>query len=275
MQNSAIVAARGLIMLGCLVAVPVVAVVWNDFPADWQTLRSRAIELLDRPWRKPELAVTASVPRATFPLADAPPADAALVARGDWAAPASWSVAPPPIETSPTAAGPMAAGPSRTVPATVAPRGPSRRSMSAWSREVHAERSVAVPGQRLEAPQSRFEPAGPLVPIPSGAPSPRGADGVSPATHVESGQLPMRNARGETAANPTIETQLARLRQLGASYYLLETWGGDGRLFRFHSKMSTGPGRATRHFEATDRDPLSAIQQVVRQVEAWRFSNTP
>jgi hypothetical protein len=62
-----------------------------------------------------------------------------------------------------------------------------------------------------------------------------------------------------------------KLREYGATYYLLETWGADGELFRFHCKMSVGNNpNATRHFEATDRDALRAMGQVLERVESWR-----
>ena len=62
-----------------------------------------------------------------------------------------------------------------------------------------------------------------------------------------------------------------RLRENGATYYLLETWGNDGELYRFHCKMAIGNNpNYTRHFEATDRDALKAMAQVLERVEAWR-----
>ncbi len=59
-----------------------------------------------------------------------------------------------------------------------------------------------------------------------------------------------------------------RLRELGASYYLLESWGSQRQLYRFSCKMAIG-GNAdfTRYFEAADADPLQAMLQVLRQVE--------
>jgi hypothetical protein len=62
-----------------------------------------------------------------------------------------------------------------------------------------------------------------------------------------------------------------RLRDLGATYYLLEAWGNDGGLFRFHCKMAiAGNAQLNRHFEATDPDPLRAMERVLTQVEAWK-----
>ena len=67
-----------------------------------------------------------------------------------------------------------------------------------------------------------------------------------------------------------------RLRELGATYYLLETWGRNGELYRFHCKMAiAGNQDYNRHFEATDSDAARAMQAVLRQVEAWRAGQEP
>ena len=62
-----------------------------------------------------------------------------------------------------------------------------------------------------------------------------------------------------------------RLRELGATYYLLESWGSQGQLHRFYCRMAIGGNPSyARHFEATDPDPLGAMAKVLQQVEAWR-----
>jgi hypothetical protein len=67
----------------------------------------------------------------------------------------------------------------------------------------------------------------------------------------------------------------SRLRDLGATYYLLEAWGGEG-VFRFHCKMAiAGNAQLNRHFEATDPDPLRAMERVLTQVETWRGGRQP
>ena len=63
----------------------------------------------------------------------------------------------------------------------------------------------------------------------------------------------------------------ARLRELGATYYLLESWGSREQLYRFYCKVAVGGNpNYTHYFEATDSDPLQAMAQVLRQVEGWR-----
>ena len=76
------------------------------------------------------------------------------------------------------------------------------------------------------------------------------------------------------AASPTTDrfTYLdRRLREWGATYCQLETWGSAGQLYRFCCKMAIGGSpNCTRYFEATAPDPLQAMSNVVGQVEAWR-----
>jgi len=67
-----------------------------------------------------------------------------------------------------------------------------------------------------------------------------------------------------------------KLREYGANYYLLETWGNEGELYRFQCKMAVANNPAySRHFEAMDRDKLQAMARVLEQVEAWRNGRLP
>jgi hypothetical protein len=90
----------------------------------------------------------------------------------------------------------------------------------------------------------------------------------------------MRRLAAEAAVSPPPQPPAApeqftmiqeRLRQLGATYYLLESWGNRQDLFRFYCKMAIGGNpNFTRHFEATDSEPLRAMALVLEQVETWR-----
>ena len=81
---------------------------------------------------------------------------------------------------------------------------------------------------------------------------------------------PPATARAAPATADPFHAIQDRLRQLGATYYLLESWGNQQQLYRFYCKMAVG-GSAdyTRCFEATDAEPLQAMVQVLRQVETW------
>jgi hypothetical protein len=72
-------------------------------------------------------------------------------------------------------------------------------------------------------------------------------------------------------AVPTTQQIEQRLQRLGATYYLLETWGNDEQLYRFSCQAAAG-GTAgfTHYFEAVEVDPLRAMLKVLQQVEAWR-----
>jgi hypothetical protein len=78
------------------------------------------------------------------------------------------------------------------------------------------------------------------------------------------------NVNSRAEANPFIAIQ-DRLRQLGATYYLLETWGNQRQFYRFYCQMAVG-GNAdyTHYFEAINSNPMEAMGDVLRQVEAWR-----
>jgi len=96
--------------------------------------------------------------------------------------------------------------------------------------------------------------------------------GVAPTqTPAEMPASPAQ-ALGGSPEQPDRFTAMERkLREYGAVYYLLETWGNEGELFRFHCRMAMANNpNYTRHFEATDRDALKAMSQVLSRVEAWR-----
>ena len=61
---------------------------------------------------------------------------------------------------------------------------------------------------------------------------------------------------------------LDRLKKLGATYFLLETYGDEVRQFRFYCRMAIGGNpRVTKHFWCSDSDPLKAMTQVLKQVQ--------
>jgi len=61
-----------------------------------------------------------------------------------------------------------------------------------------------------------------------------------------------------------------RLRDLGAGYRSLESWGEQQQLYRFHCRMPVaGDPTCTYYFEATDVNPLKAMSDVLEQVENW------
>lgn len=70
------------------------------------------------------------------------------------------------------------------------------------------------------------------------------------------------------AARDTIER---RLRELGAVYCLLETYGRHAPRYRYHCQISpTGDPQLARSFEANSSSPDGAMHEVLLQVEGYR-----
>ncbi|HMO85627.1 MAG TPA: hypothetical protein PKC18_11985 [Lacipirellulaceae bacterium] len=71
-----------------------------------------------------------------------------------------------------------------------------------------------------------------------------------------------------------LEPHLAGLRTLGANEYVLESWGDQGKLYRFRCELPVGAGsQATEQFEAVDADPCESVSQVLADVAAWRAAH--
>ncbi len=63
-----------------------------------------------------------------------------------------------------------------------------------------------------------------------------------------------------------------RLRQLGATWYALETWGNEGR-FLFTCRVSVdGNPSLNRLFQASDAEAIQAMVKVLHEVERWKSS---
>jgi hypothetical protein len=91
----------------------------------------------------------------------------------------------------------------------------------------------------------------------------------SPALPVDgSGQKGTKLA--DLGADPFNSIQ-EKLRRMGATYYLLESWGSQQQMYRFFCKMAIGGSSDyTRCFEATHADPLQAMLLVLQQVEVQK-----
>lgn len=85
------------------------------------------------------------------------------------------------------------------------------------------------------------------------------------------GPSPAPTAPAAAAPTSPFEYVGQRLRELGATYYLLELWGDEQKLHRFYCRMAVGGNpNCTRYFEATDADALTAMVRVLQEVEVWR-----
>jgi hypothetical protein len=92
-------------------------------------------------------------------------------------------------------------------------------------------------------------------------------------TPVVAPPLPLAPAAtAKAAVAPTNCREIQdRLERLGATHYVLESWGNDQQLYRFCCTMAVAGNADYVHcFEATHSDPLRAMQQVLQQIETWR-----
>ena len=287
-QSSAVVTFRAFVMVAFLVAIPAVALFGTNLP---DTLRQLAERHLGISFNGTSPGTLSDAPliaaRSNGALGSGGvPADAAPVAPVDISIPTE-SFTPPANPGGAMAGLPMAIPPaadrfaqatplpaatppppsampaSATIPAHVdgsvvpvgynAPLDPA--AVPAVPSSFTPPRSFNFPGAAVPRPFPPMEQSAQPVSVPSPMASPAGA---SPAADNASA--------GESL--PRIER---RLRELGATYSLLESWGNQGQLYRFYCKMGIGGNsNYTRYFEATDADPLRAMNIVLQQVEAWR-----
>jgi hypothetical protein len=130
-------------------------------------------------------------------------------------------------------------------------------------------------GQSTSFPQNRELAGGQnrdLTPVPQGSPGPSPlGQGGSPTGRESTGASP--SPSGPMSPDDQFTRIHQRLRELGATYYLLESWGDQKHEFRFYCKMSIGGNpHVTQPFWYIDTDPLKAMTQVLQQVEDWRNS---
>lgn len=260
-------------MLGSLVALPTAALFWPSFPtAVDSVLASVNSQYAGRRAGDDDPAARRQLPEAPRfePCEPRGPLDFAQSQR-------------PSRETSEAA------------PATSAPAFAGNPFAAAPQLEVEAQ-NLPSSGMRPEtsvAGKSSASWSGP--PTPSGAPS-----HVAQVSHIEPSAASSRSSAqrlAPTGAHPTsmreastptsageqvralgeapafgtdaLSSIQAELRRRGVTYSLLESWEADQ--FRFHCRMAVaGNARYTQQFEAIDADPLSAMRQVLRQIDAWQ-----
>ncbi len=237
MESSTVIAFRALVMLACLIVVPLAAIFGSQFPDVVKSV------LIDHIWPPGEKAATP----VSFSQGDAPP-----FAPGS---PPNWHTDPAPSAAAP-ALSPSAAGPGYAPP----PVRPLTSSPGAV--EPTGARGPAGDGAVRHA---LHEAAG----SPAAMPARSGAPGMLPPGAAAAPMAPP----GQTDRFTYME---CRLRDFGATYYLLERLVNGGERYRFFCQLplAGNPG-PTRNFEATDTDPLRAMARVVEQVEAWRSGRTP
>jgi hypothetical protein len=133
---------------------------------------------------------------------------------------------------------------------------------------VSAQPSVAAPNSAAQ-PLAGAQPA--LLPAGSGTHAGQADSNVLPVDYQSPLEPNKLTSPGlQATANPFMAMQ-DRLRQLGATYYLLETWGNQRQFFRFYCQMAVGGNSTyTHYFEAINANPMQAMADVLAQVERWR-----
>jgi hypothetical protein len=246
-QSSTVVAFRALIMLICLILIPVAAFCGSSFPAVVSAIQSG---------RWPTLA--------DFRGPSGPPSGAAKEAP---------RFVPTPTTGTPQASDPKTMGFSGS--------GPVQQGESLRSPVIAASylAPISTPPSSEARLSTSFPQSKELSPgaNPGLSPLPAGMGNLVPVDHPAAPAHSDAPASwpGATAASSSPSDQFKfvqdRLRQLGATYYLLETCGDQKREFRFYCRMSIGGNpRVTKPFWCFDGDPLKAMTQVLKQVEDWQ-----
>jgi hypothetical protein len=250
MQSSAVMTIRATVLLVCLIAVPVIAISGKNVPEFVKSLirdhtgtpanaASMNSGSPDAPVFRPGLlAATAGSPSPEGAGASPGPASDLVAAR--------------------EVASGNSANPGPTPPAVFGPVGDARfanpRNGTAGVFAEGRGNTAAAPGGTTVAHQRESPPG-----LEKGAI--RQVSAVSGDGDFSGGRFSRDYFRAAEA----------RLRGLGATYYLLETLGSAGEQYRFVCKVAAaGQEEKTLAFFAVDRDPLAAMNDVVRQVETWR-----
>jgi hypothetical protein len=273
-ESSTIVAFRALVMLACLVVAPLAAIFGSAFP---DLVRSILVDpLLNR--KNDLLGGAPQAGQAPFSPMQSTAAPTNAGATNGVGGNLATNGSPPPWQ-APGALSPVSAPASPRssggfAPAS-APVGAANDPLSSGS---------AAGPRPAPANLARFDsPAEPLVTnnaTPSAYGAMRGPSSDSSAPRFAppgaASPLPAASASRGPGDSELFSWFEKRLREAGATYYLLETWGNEGELYRFHCKMAVANNpNYTRHFEATDRDKLQAMSRVLEQVEAWRAGRLP
>jgi hypothetical protein len=249
MESSTVLAFRIFVMLSCLIIVPMAAIFGSAFPDVVKSV------LVDRivAWSTGKGVESVRPAAAADGFREVTPQASAVAARDGGTS----GQAPPWNAGQADAASWQSQGSSAGSSGVVPVGGAVSRD------EYNQSASLAVPGG---APGAAQESPYHRVPAQAaaGAEEPPHAAGSDSASPVDRVACPL--------APPERFTEMERkLREHGATYYLLETWGKDGELYRFHCRMAVGNNpNYTRHFEASNRDALKAMSEVLERVEAWR-----
>jgi hypothetical protein len=156
-----------------------------------------------------------------------------------------------------------------TTPPGGIPAGPAEPITPLWQNDPLRD-GLKWPAEPLDSPRSPVVPTGFESPLVD-------RSGPSASTNGPRAEPRLMAARTESLAEQAITADEqfkrihTRLNELGATYYLLESWGNQRDCYRFYCQMSVGGNPScSRPFQATHADPIQAMTQVLQQVEAWQ-----
>lgn len=261
MQSSTMVALRTMVMVTCLVAVPLAAVVGTALPKVLKSaLHGETASFASRT-DSPGVVIEdePQSPAVRAPLLAGEVAEASSEAAPDDEPPADHPV---PVARI-TAVRPAAGGPVATVTDVRPSTGGSvAQTAPLWSAPPRTARSSGGPPTATQSRAPR-----PLLKTDYTPPP------VQPAAiRVDDGaDAPLASLHRPAGPNDSFARSERRLRELGATHYRLETWGARGEFYRCTCNIPMRPrSPAARHFEGIEPAPSEAIDAVIRQVEHWR-----
>ena len=260
MQSSTAVMFRALVMLACLVAIPLAAVVGKSLPDV-----ARGLLHGQWPWQKASASGSLDEAPPFAPASPASPAAEEFVAGG---VPQQSFAAQQPFAAQQS----FAPQQSLAAPWDASSQGTAALGVVDTA-VVQASNELFVPS-RPEAARTDWPVA---VDLPSRPDVPGAAVGpgatMTPAAPTQLAGPGDSRPRVQMADGQFASIE-GRLRQLGATYYMLESWGDQEQLYRFYCRVAVG-GNAnyTRYFEATHFEPLAAMTEVLNQVETWRAAS--
>jgi hypothetical protein len=266
MESSTVLAFRIFVMLSCLIIVPMAAIFGSAFP---DVVKSVLVDRIVAWSTGKPLETTAPAPEESgFSALTPMPPGAGERRDNQWEAP-RWGGATGGANGVAAAwqSSPAGAQNGAVVPAGapgVHHAGGNQSASFAVPADPHHGAMAANPFDRSLGDDAARVPTG-ENPVAAQA-NPFRTAGQAPAVPATGASLPSQPEQPDR-----FRMMERKLREYGAVYYLLETWGTEGELYRFHCRMAiTNNPNYTRHFEATDGDALKAMSQVLAKVEAWR-----
>jgi hypothetical protein len=255
MHSSVGLVFRALVMLGCLALVPFLAIYGKQLP-DFYRAVVEAYKARTQPKGADPLAALGSDAPAWAPTQERGPSGTS------WGGGAGGSKIQP-TPPAPLAAASLAPAPLAVPPIAAAP----------WNNAAVAAQPLVAP-ERSAAAVSGVQPASFATPLESG----KSGDPIATSSQGRGNHAEPQSSAAPDSCTAQFRHMEQRLKELGATYYLLETWGSNGDRYRFYCQVALAGNTDYGHnrvFQATDADPLQAMKSVLDQVELWRTGREP